>query len=457
MRRVLVFLLILTLPVGLMGWTCGFMTEAQDDVDITPILTAGDPSVMEGHGVTMDIRCGDHMYWQTEFTPGSDARTEYTFVQKRQYEGNWDNNFVLYINGNASASTSGSFELGDQGMGKLVGAVADQTQPGQTFTTTVLIEDYMDCYELCYEAYIRTDSLVIDERCDGFLEQDSWYLEYQDVYEQWTELFQFPVIPGHRMEVSVTKDLAGNIQYISYDYVDGAPDASIYGWAGEEGVYLFPRYTDLSDQTLDTGNFPEGNGIYFIGYKEESTGNLIYNGRSYTRATFDFDSLRLVCPLEPEDRILSMEQEGSLAHLIMDRGDRFVYTRLDLETGEFDGELDIGTEYSSNFQFFPEQGVYLLNGMDTITLLNVRGEPRVELSVPLTEEIRDRSYDDLVWEDGKLYLTARDWHTNGEKLVLLMCDREEIRFYGEYQWDEWQEYEYVYGMKPDLYQVRFSN
>ena len=70
MKRVIAFLLILTIPVGLILGAHKAVDALQDDVTVQAETLWGDPALAEGLELDLLTTCGNHMYWITSCTAG---------------------------------------------------------------------------------------------------------------------------------------------------------------------------------------------------------------------------------------------------------------------------------------------------------------------------------------------------------------------------------------------------
>lgn len=460
MRRTIAFLLFLTLPIALLGWTHGELTRLEDDVEFTVTHIVGDPDAMDGHTVAVESWCGSHMQWLTDYTPGSGDHTEtaFSFIQKQNNGGipQWDD-FDLFLSMGVSMSTNGSFETSDEGVAAMIRAVADQTPPGEEKTMTLRMEDYLEYYELSYVVNIQTDNHSISQAYDWHKLLQASGNEGVDYYTLWAERFKFPVIPGQEVVISVSKDAGGNINDLEYNFSQ-CPTVSFPYYVAEDGMYFSPVFRGFEDELLTTGEYAMGYGIYYIPFRAVENVMRADGGKTVPISVFDFENLELVYALEPAGEVLTMEENGGQLHILMEEAGQIVYNRLDLSTGEFAARLELGADFSYNDQLFLEQELLLLNGEDSMMLVNLAGEPKVEFVIAVPEEADTNGYEDIRYEDGKLYLLASGWTDDGDCFILAMCDADGMHYYGKYQWPLWRGYDYYYkGMKPGLSNVKFRD
>ena len=82
MKKIIVFLLILTLFLGGIGFAHAAVTANQEALLIFPTLEVGDPAALEGLTASMTITCGPHLRWQTDYPFGGEAVTEFVYDRK---------------------------------------------------------------------------------------------------------------------------------------------------------------------------------------------------------------------------------------------------------------------------------------------------------------------------------------------------------------------------------------
>ena len=79
MKRILAFVILLTLPLGFLIGAHKAVGGLQDDVTVTPTHVYGDPERVAGVSFRTLTTCGNHMWWYTDHTPGDPGVTETEF------------------------------------------------------------------------------------------------------------------------------------------------------------------------------------------------------------------------------------------------------------------------------------------------------------------------------------------------------------------------------------------
>lgn len=154
MRRFLIFLLVLTLPIGLLTGGHKALSALQEDVFLTEMVDYGDRAAVEGLELRLVSRCGSCMYWstahicgdpgqtQTQFTFTPEDSTPSTEISRREY-------FSMFIHSGMGASTSGGdgFQFEQEGIDKILEDVASRApENGEVYREEVDLKDYLDFY-----------------------------------------------------------------------------------------------------------------------------------------------------------------------------------------------------------------------------------------------------------------------------------------------------------------------
>lgn len=392
MRKSLI--LVLTL---LMLASCGFgfahtaVSAQQDKVVITEQVVSGDPAAAEGVRVKLRIHCNWHMLWETHYAIGAPDGTysDFAFTRARVYEN------VPYYDGvqlstlGGSVHYSGAFSLSAEendvnapfGM-KLYRAVAENTNSGSTHTEVLRVRDYYDCFPI---------------QVFGSLADDVFLNQEKQITAAITEFFRIPVPEDYRLNVTVTKDDAGNISEMEMDdfgyglsiwtqnvLLDGA----CYFTMELDGGYATPPSTSL---------IPGGAGIYCLTYGGEAVG------------------LETVFPLDPAAMVYDLHLSEDERKLLLTtcEEDTDYLTVIDLETMTELQKLPLlehaensdwwGANYNDDFlvvTFSDEAGLHFV-----VLSVSETGDYAVALRGTAAEE-------DPAWSAD----AAMDW--NGETLAV---------------------------------------
>ena len=171
MRRFLIFLLVLTLPIGLLTGGHKALSALQDQVYLTETVDYGDKAAAAGLELRLVSRCGSCMTWTTSHICGDPGQTQTQFeFAPEDYTSDTEyiprGSFSLYTHTGMGASSSGGkgFQFGDTGIDKVLAAVAARAPAnGETYREEVDLKDYLDFYPLSYEAAIFAGDKAIDE------------------------------------------------------------------------------------------------------------------------------------------------------------------------------------------------------------------------------------------------------------------------------------------------------
>ena len=441
MKRVLIFLLVLTIPIGFLTGAAKAIGALQDDVVITPEHLYGDPGRVAGRRVQILTTLNDHIWWHTDYTAGEPGTAETTFhfsQQEKESEVAVDQmEFYLSVSSGVGMSTSGGdgFAFEDNGIGRLAGAVADRTQPGETRDEELLLAEYMDDYPMTYRNFILNDKYYIDEYYDDidFFGSNN---ETKPAFDKWMELFRFPILEDQKIEVSLTKDYDGAVRELSFNLID-APQIGFDSYVAQEGIYLSPFYRDWEGNPILTGAFPEGYGLYYIPFEVVHPDNVKADGRTLSTVTYDFGALELVCGLAPEDKVVAMEANGdeSQLHMVLLEDGMYRYSVLDLRSRQIIRNMDIApAEKDSDcwYRFFQEQELLYLGLGTKAALVDISAEPKVEFVVAWPEEVTAYLPESILYTDGVLYMTALDWKDNEQIFYLAACDENGLGYFGHY-------------------------
>lgn len=441
MKRVIAFLLLLTVPLGFLIGACRTVNALGDDVVITAQHVYGDAQRVEGVTFQTLTTCGNHMWWDTAYTAGASGATqaEFHFSQPGhglfEMEVDWSD-FSLTTTNGMGMSTSGGDGLffEDEALGILINAVAQKTLPGESREETLLLEDYFDCYPLDYWVTFITEDYYIEEMYDPIRNTSNealWEDETGTSYEKWIELFRFPIVSGDTMTVSVGKDETGAIREVGVN-MDGEGTASVSfpAIAVKTGMYFSPVFQTWDGQSLETGEYVYGHGLYYIPFKP-----LGDTEGTPTWMTFDFDGLEMVYSLESSDRLVAMEvsADGQGLHLLTKEDGQYFYCLFDIasrrllsRTGIMDTSADV------SWAFFPEQELLYLIGGDRVALVRTGMDCQVEFVTDWPEEAVWVLPSAVHYADGVLYGLEPGWYENARGVCLIACDENGLGYQGYY-------------------------
>lgn len=444
MRRVLIFLLILTIPLGFLLGAHRTIDPLQDDVEITRQIHHGDPARVEGIKVRLLTTCGEHMYWLTDYTAGEPGVAETAFHFTQDNHGMHENvyawrEFSFYTTSGAGMSTSGGqgFDLEGSALAKLARVVAENTPAGQTRTETVVMADYVDVFPMEYRAAIFTERYVIEEWYDT-MDIYGGESESAGSYDKWMELFRFPVRPEDKMEITVEKDYDGAVCGLNFNLIDG-PDVGFATGIKKDGMYFAPVFQTWEGEPIETGAFPGGYGLYYIPFKPADGIDIArVEEDEQILGTFDFDNLELIYPMEPADDVVALElnEEENILHMLTREEGVYRYSALDLTARRIIHQVDIleATEgdRDCSYRFFQEQALLFVRHGNKAALVNISDQPRLEFAADWPQEVFIPLPESIDYRDGVLYMAALDWGVGGQNFYLAALDGNGLGYYGTY-------------------------
>lgn len=412
MKRSIVFILVVILTVGFLAGAYQTITDLGDDVTVTPEHIYGDPKRVEGITTELRTTCDYHMLWYTRHTAGDPGKTEteYIFDQESVHETEWgiQDEFQLHVSGGWGISTSGgSIEISNDGWGKVINELAKDLEKGQSLEQEVLLEDYFDYYPMDYYCAIQTSLYWIDEYQDSSRENS-----YDSgSYGRWIQDFKFPVVPGTKGQVNVTKDEAGNIVELAIQVFD-VGDAGLTTCVWKEGMYFAPVYTSYEGEPLPNGEYVMGYGLYHIPFKVDSSVEFHSDTTQYA-GRFDHDNMELIYPMDPEDLVIAMgTDDNGVLHMIVREDGVFRYCALDIAERKLTHRIDLmeaGEEVWCDYKFFLDEGLLYVRSQDRIALVDISGEPSLEFIVTKPAEFEMNIPDAVSYRDGTLYAAALEW------------------------------------------------
>ena len=369
MKRTLILLLALLLAAaGLLTAGAGYLTGTEDAIELTHHLIAGDPAAAEG--ITLTLPTGDQqgrMAWVTSVDLGAGElapETEFTFYPNgRRLQAQAEPSVEIYTGSTSfGMSSSGGIDFAEYtGQGEeapdrpyestmmLLPAadIAERTENGETRTETVRLSDYYDYYPIAVELYLP------DEKGNS------------RVYATWeecralTDYFRLEVPEDIMVEVSVTKDEAGNVMNIdSSETGDQRFWFSCQAMIVEDGVCLA---LSVESEGVELPDVPvacrDGFGLYFLPFSEELK-------RDYEQGdpVFDLAHVRMFCPLAwGSSPLLLAGEEGRL----------LLYAREDgaLKLSVFDADTWQCVQWESVFPLGEEEYYSVLGSGDGFRVL----------------------------------------------------------------------------------------
>lgn len=254
MRKSLVTLLALLLcAVVLLVAAVAAVGEGRTDISVTEHTLTGDPETVRGLVVETFLNLNRQLFWHTTCIPGAEPEvsTEFTYTltsRSTQSESRYFADLSVGCGGwgvSGSGITPESFT--DVEMAEPAWDVASRTGAGETRTEIVQLNRYYDTFSVTLEGS------GVDMLTDAQRKEWTSFL---------TDYFRIPIPDCVLWEVTVEKDLQGEITTIncSESMTDGKESA--YGWA--DCVYLGTDLYLLFRGNLDMSQITGGYGIYRI-------------------------------------------------------------------------------------------------------------------------------------------------------------------------------------------------
>lgn len=439
MKKVIVFILVVALALGGIGFAHAAVTAAQDDLVLYSTLEIGDMTALEGRTARITFTCGDHLIWKTDYPFGGEADTEFTYdragipevpLQSR-------NELSAWLTTATYASTSGSFALRAGGYGDMFRDAAACAEANGEFTTEVAVSDYLTYYlpefDLSYEdESSRCQCMVtLPELIDG----ESFY-EDVTIYDSFNAAFRFPVRETDRVKITVRKS-GSAVNSLGFESVC-VPELTIRSDVSAEGIWMIASFLDENGVPLPYES-PAGHGIYFIPWKV--VGQYQYTTTTKDNLAPDFAHAELIFPLADDLIIqqLSIDSEAGLARILSAEGDSFVLTVYDLNARAVTARLEVLPRDAGNpgiVQFAEKNGYLLVTGQGNLALVDA-GNYTLLLTAP---DVRDLGFcagqfssatGDL-WFDGQTLLLIDTGYYREDTLWAAAWNQGENICYGEY-------------------------
>ena len=441
-KKVILYLLVLALVLGGIGFAHAAVTASQDDLLVFPTLEVGDIGVLEGLTASMTFTCGEHLRWHTDYPFGGVADTEFVYdrVGTQPPQEGAGSYLDLWLSGGTSASVSGgSFSTGSRGYGPLLAAVAAETPNGGSKTMALELKDYVTHYMPDYELRYKDEARQCYQAASAhsFLTGDEWF-GHPGCYVPLMQAFRFPVQDGHIMSVTIQKDDGGRV--ISYELTpEDGPELSFLSDVTAEGIWFVPVFRTMEGTPLPYES-PQGHGIYFIPWIRDT----LY-GQSKgqpMQVTPDTKNIQLRYSLEEDLQIRHMviDAEAGIARMLTLEDGMYVLTICDLDRGSVKARLELLPYDSDNpdvTAYFHQEGEYLLFLLQSKLALTDDAGEMLYLTAPETMDQRfgARYYEpdsgSLRFDGETLILADTAWYGEGA-LWAAAWRQDEVVFYGEY-------------------------
>ena len=321
-RSAIIMTVLLLLSAGGLGFAHHRVSKSGEQLSFQEYPLAGELSQAEGLRIAYHADLDRRLFWEAELTPGKPNPAKMRFFAKRQREENsQEGYFQLYAPISMSTSTTGSFELQEDGrwLKEAFLELAEETADGTTGEKTVQISDYEHFYPLeldfrsRYQHYMGASELQ---------EEDAFLKGFQ-------KAFRFPVLEGQRETLSLRKDAAGMIRELSMSPTERGPEIYSISFSSEDTLYFIPEARQENGSLLDYSLTPGGYGVYSLPLNKES---------------LSMEDLHFVCPLDPERQLQSSAYDPETRSLLAcyEAGETWFFSSIDLQSGKETQKLALG-------------------------------------------------------------------------------------------------------------------
>lgn len=340
-KSLLILVLALVLAFVGVAVTASAVHRDCDQVYYTETTLYGDSAAAEGLTITAENNWHSHLLWETNYPVGGTAASSFRFsadgiekVRIPVFRG-------LQIDSYPEDTVHLPEEMPDIGLSGAFREAVSETAPGEDTLIRVQLKSYFDYYPL----NVTIDTPEI-QATRGFL--DRYYEEYEGVSfeprlrdtEVLQEFFRIPVLDSEWVEISVSRDEAGNMW------------SSGGGRGVECDAFYFYTYSTLTDdacyltfdthsaegQIVDTSLIPGGYGIYRIPYEPERT-----DEDGDPACPLVTNETEMVFPLDPSVRVVMLHanemQNRLLLYTVED--EMYVVSVLDTATMELLQRLEL--------------------------------------------------------------------------------------------------------------------
>ena len=443
MKKVILFLLVLALALGGIGFAHAAVTDSQDELTVYPTLQSGDPAALTGLTASLTFTCGEHLRWHTDHTFGGGTVTAFVYDQAGTQppaatsSGTLD---VWFSGGLSSSVTGGEFSPNTSEYGVLLQTVADETPAGGSKTMALPLSDYVNYYLPDYQLRYRDERRQCSESASlhAFVAGEQWY-ENRGCYVPLMQLFRFPVQSGHILSVTVDKDDAGRVVGIELYPETNGPELYFLSDVTAEGIWFVPVFRDENGTPLSYES-PQGHGIYFIPWKHNDL-YLMTEGQP-EEVTPDVKKAELRFPLDEHVRIEHMviDAENGTAWMLTQEDSSYILTACDLNTGTALTRLEVlpcDTGLADRTgTFVMDEGYLLVTAQEKLALVDAASRKQVFSAPDVTDQtFSARQYDpdtgDLYFDHGLLVLCDSTWYQDGT-FWAAAWRQGWLSYYGEY-------------------------
>lgn len=459
MRRALTSLLVLTL-LGASGlvYAHRVVNASRDTVEIYETVLCGDSSAAQGLMMRAPVYAGGHLFWDTEFEPGSDRapETEFRFSPQQEYPDRQRNYGGVYVNLMMNMGASGNYGTEfdfentyygghENGFYRVYGDIlkeaASRTAPGQEHTERVELTDWINYVPFQFDFDLPGFVYKYD---DGDTHIETSRGSTEDLGAILAEYFRIPLTGSCPVDISVTRDINGELVEWQVSGVSGVETANYaydsenvaavstvdwedlyinsYSVVTEDACYFVLERWDRETGRIDFSTLPGGRGVYRLPFEYEDENGEIMR--------MCFDNIEAVLPVADDEYVELLDTDGERLLMITVGNGKLYFTQGKLpeltevkKTALTDlVELD-GDWYDGYRRVGCSGGLYYIEttGGRVLLLESVNGgDYEVRLNVPAgitdAEESMESLFDAHNLRLNYDYYSGMSW--NGERLAV---------------------------------------
>ena len=318
-KALALFLVLLTCGFCGMGAATAYLSDRQDQVEVTPVAEQGDSAVAQGLELVVNSYF-QSMKWSTTYRPGQQPAA-HTLSHFKRYWSNAARLDDLYpgrVSEGLIVAISHAYNTYDEdessaGLPQAYRELAEEVGDLEEKSRVIRYKDYEPFYNIhCSVAWWDSDTDLPSEK----MSTAQWN-ELTAVKEAQNEtveqFFRIPVLEEETHLITLSKQSNGTVS----NYGHGLTDSDyfqFYVHSDEVAVTDQAAYFTFSNRThhgnlVDTSHIPGGYGIYCLPYTRDydpmtETGILV-------------DQLAMVYPVDPQDEILSLDISLDQSKLIL--------------------------------------------------------------------------------------------------------------------------------------------
>lgn len=345
-KSLIVIAVLLVLSLGVIVSAAVIMDGQHENITITEQRLYGDPAAAEGLIVTSRVHSSNHLLFDTVYEAGADPQPEtvFSYSNERQYAPGENEGWFSLSLASVNFGFSGHVDLetlrdpdneSREWLYELTLPlldVAERASAGEEYTERVVLTDYYTYFPIKIEYSLINDAIRYRENAVS-------------LHKYFNERFRIPIPEDMEIDVTVSKDMDGNIYDLEMYEANGKMVAGTQMWPSavvlENGV-CFGLFGDV-----DFSQVEGGYGLYWIPVRVEEGGSFATGTSWGTRE--DRAYLREECvniyPMDPADcemGELHLSEDGSRIYALTKESGQFRMTVFDAETQEILQQLEPG-------------------------------------------------------------------------------------------------------------------